>query len=169
MKLTAGFPVARCIVRGCTIAERNLAALDTSLERPRKQLSACRWSAAARTHEACHELMEHGQLGKFRPQALRLVVALAGRDEATSLRDPEHFTQRLPRGANVDQHLVTDCDIERLVGKGEFVDTALLKLDVFDAGRFGDSSRPWQDAGVEVDAGNVAVGDELGETHRDGA
>lgn len=81
----------------------------------------------------------------------------------------EHFTQRIPRGANVDQHLMTKGDVECLVGKGELVDIALLKLDVFDAGHFSDSSCPWQDVGVEVDAGNVAVGDELGETYRDGA
>ncbi len=113
--------------------------------------------------------MEIAQLGKFGPDALRLVVALAGRDDAASLGYSEHFAQRIPRGANVDQHLMTKGDVECLVGKGELVDIALLKLDVFDTGRLSDSSRPWQDVGVEVDAGNVAVGDEFGETHRDSA
>lgn len=113
--------------------------------------------------------MELAQLGKFGPDALCLVVALASRDDAASLCYSEHFTQRIPRGADVDQHLMTKGDVECLVGKGELVDIALLKLDVFDAGYFSDSSCPGQDVGVEVDAGNVAVGDELGKTHGDGA
>jgi hypothetical protein len=113
--------------------------------------------------------MEVTQLGKFGPDAFRFVVALASRNDATSLCYSEHFTQRIPRVANVDQHLMTNGNVECLVRKGKLKDTALLELDIFDAGLFSESSCSWQDSGIEVDAGYVAVGNELGETHRDGA
>jgi len=151
------------------MAKRNLAPLGTGLERPRKQLSARSWSTTASTHKARHELMELRQPGKFGPDALRLVVALAGRDDAASLCYSEHFAQRTPRVADVDQHLMTVGDVECLVGEGKLVDTALLKLDVFDAGHLSDGSSPWQDVGVELDAGNMALGEVLGEAHGDGA
>src|ERR1700712_5490873 len=102
--------------------------------------------------------MELAQLGNFGPDTLRLVVALAGRDDAASLCYSEHFMDRIPWGANVDQHLMTKGNVECLVSKGELVDIALLKLDVVDAGHFSNSSCPWQDVGVEVDTGDVAVG-----------
>lgn len=61
---------------------------------------------------------------------------------------------------------MTKGEVECLVGKGELVDIALLKLDILDGGRFSDSLCPWQDIGVDVD---TAVGDEPSETHRGGA
>src|ERR1700744_4779377 len=113
--------------------------------------------------------MELAQRWKRWPDALRLVVALAGRNDAASLRHPEHLTQRIPRIANVDQHLMAKRDVERLVRKWKLVDAALLKVDVLDAGHFGDRACPRQDFGVQVDAGDVAIGDELGKADGNGA
>jgi hypothetical protein len=87
--------------------------------------------------------MEFAQLRKFGPDTLRFVVVLAGRDDTSSLCYSQHFTQRIPRGANMDQYLMTKSNVECLVGKGEVVDIALLKLDIFDASGFSDSSCPW--------------------------
>ncbi len=49
-------------------------------------------------------------------------------------------------------------DVECLVGEGELVDTALLELNVLDAGHLSDSACPWEDGGIEVNARNVTEG-----------
>ena len=151
------------------MAESNLAPLETSLECPRKELSACSWSATTSTHKPCHKAVELAQLRKFGPEGLGLVVAFAGRDDTASLCHSQHLTQRIPRVADVDQNLVTESDVESLVGEGELIDTALLEVGVLDASRFSDSACPCQDAGIDVDPGDMAVRDELSETDRNGA
>lgn len=63
----------------------------------------------------------------------------------------------------MNQYLVTESDVECLVGEGELADIARLKIDIFEAGNFSDSSSSWRNVGTEVDTINMAVGDELGE------
>jgi hypothetical protein len=46
---------------------------------------------------------------------------------------------------------------------------ALLELNVLEAGHFGDGPCPRQDVGAQVDAGDVTIGDGLGEGRGDGA
>jgi len=168
-KRTANPPAARCVVRRCAVAKRDVAPLGASPERPGEQLPTRGRRAASCAHAARHEPVESAQLGEGGPDALGLVVTLAGREDAAALRHPQHLAQGIPRGVDVDQHLMAKGDVERLVGKGELVDGALPELDVFDAGRFGHGSCSRQDGGAEVDAGDVAVGEELGEAHGDGA